>query len=87
MLNASKTSYATTYNYIQGFPIRGFILIFKKNEYFLREINKCLFHCKEEGMPLTFENDISQMAATVTLAAPYPFHEIFHICGCMSSIT
>jgi len=29
-------------------------------------------------MRFIFQNDISQMAATVTIAAPYPFHEIFH---------
>ena len=63
---------------LKGFPIRGFILIFKKNEYILKEINVYLFYCKEKGMPLTMENDIRQMAATATVAAPYPFHEIFH---------
>ena len=38
----------------------------------------CLFHNKEEGMPLIMKNNISQMATTTTLTGPYPFHEIFH---------
>lgn len=29
-------------------------------------------------MPLTMENNVSQMAATATLAGPYSFHEIVH---------
>ena len=33
-----------------------------KKSVFLREINECLFHYKEDGMPLTFKNDISTIS-------------------------
>ena len=38
----------------------------------------CLFHNKQEGVPLIMKNNISQMATTTTLTGPYPFHKIFH---------
>ena len=37
-----------------------------------------MFIYQEEGMPLTVENNIKQMATTTTLTGQYPFHEIFH---------
>ena len=38
----------------------------------------CLFQCKEEGMPLIMENNISQIATTATLTGPFSFYEIFN---------
>ena len=63
---------------LQVFPIRGFILIFKKNACLLCKIIWFLFHSIAEGLPLIMKNNIIYMASTATFAGPCSIHEIFH---------
>ena len=63
---------------VKGFPIRGFILIYKKNTCFLWKIISFLFHSIAEGLPLMMKNNIIDMVSTTTFSGPCSFHEIFH---------
>lgn len=53
-----------------GFHNEGFDFDIKN--IYMKNINGCLFNCKEEDI-LTMENDISPMNTTTTAEAPYPF--------------
>ena len=66
------------HRYIKGFPIRGFILVYKKNACFMWKIIWFFFHSIAEGLPLIMENNVIHMAFTVMLTGPCSFHEIFH---------
>ena len=63
---------------IKGFPIRGFILIYKKNPRFLWKIIWFLFRLIAEGLPLIMKNNIIYMTSTATFAGLCSFDEIFY---------
>ena len=54
--------------YIQGFPIRGFILIYKKSACFLLKIILFLFHSRAEGLPLIMKNNTICLVSTTAFA-------------------
>ena len=63
---------------IQGFTIRGFILIYERSACFLWKTIWILFYSIAEGLPSIMKNNIIDMASTATFAGLCSFEEIFH---------
>ena len=72
------SSHMRTFYIIQGFPIRGFTLIYKKNSCFLWKVIWFLFHSIAESLLLIMKNNIIHMASTFTFAGPCTFDDILH---------
>ena len=63
---------------LNGSPIRGFILSYKRKACFLWKIIWFLFNSMAESLLLIMKNNIIHMASTATFTRPCSFNEIFH---------